>query len=141
MSRTLIAAALTLTLTAFAPPASTAGQATDESAVTLALSAGRQIFRQFCAPCHGLGKGDGPIASMVTASPLLDLTQLKRRSQGEFPVEALAAMLAQTAHPKTPAHGSQMPLWGPTFQAIDGSPTLGRARITNLLAYIESIQH
>jgi mono/diheme cytochrome c family protein len=117
-------------------------RARGESVGTIALSAGRDTFRQFCAPCHGgNGEGDGPIAVMLTTPPT-DLTTLNGRNSGVFPLAMLEAILQSEARPKTSAHGSEsMPIWGSTFRAIDGSQALARARIANLLAYIESIQH
>jgi hypothetical protein len=42
---------------------------------------------------------------------------------------------------QTAAHGSeQMPVWGPVFQSINSSSTLTRARVANLLAFLESLQ-
>lgn len=119
--------------------------ARDERTTALAVSAGRDTYRQFCAPCHGQdGKGHGPVADILKVPPV-DLTQVKRRNKGVFPLATLEAMLTSAsrlqtaAHPM--AHGSeQMPIWGPTFRAIDNSPTLARARVANLLAYLESIQ-
>lgn len=119
--------------------------ARDELTTALALSAGRDTFRQFCAPCHGVeGKGRGPVAPILTTPPT-DLTTVNRRNMGVYPFATLEAMLTgasrlQTAaHPM--AHGSEeMPIWGPTFRAIDASVTVAHARVANLLAYIESIQ-
>ena len=39
-------------------------------------TSGKQMFGDYCAPCHGLsGKGDGPAASALKIPPA-DLTQL-----------------------------------------------------------------
>lgn len=106
-----------------------------------AVLSGRNTFRQFCSPCHGLNaKGDGPIATMLTTPPS-DLTRVRVRNDGEFPLGALERMLTLGVGLQTMAHGSeQMPVWGPTFIAIDGSESLAKVRIANLLAYLESIQ-
>ena len=118
-----------------------APQARDEAVDTATLSAGRDTFRQFCAPCHGgNGQGDGPVAAMLTTPPT-DLTTLNRRNNGIFPLAMLEAVLQVEARSRTAAHGSEsMPIWGTTFRAIDGSRALARARIANVLAYIESVQ-
>ena len=112
-----------------------------EPATALAISAGSDTFRQFCGPCHGVdGRGDGPIAPVLTDPPS-DLASLSLRNMGVFPLATLEAMFAAESRLLTPAHGSgQMPIWGATFRAIEGSPVLARARVTNLLAYISSIQ-
>ncbi len=112
-----------------------------ERATALALSAGRSTFSQFCAPCHGIdGKGHGPIAPDLLTLPA-DLTQMNRRNDGAFPLVTFEAVLTRATRPQTPAHRSEhMPIWGPMFLSIDSSETLARARVANLLAYIESIQ-
>ena len=111
-----------------------------EAASMLAINAGQDTFRQFCAPCHGTdAKGHGPVAPALNKPPA-DLTAAERRNNGRFPVAAFEAMLNATGLQPS-AHGSsQMPVWGATFRQIDHSETLARARIANLLAYIESIQ-
>ncbi|MBI2828162.1 MAG: c-type cytochrome [Acidobacteria bacterium] len=143
--RVLMCAVPFSVIAAAASGAAAAQDPRDERASALAIQAGRDTFRQFCAPCHGVdGKGHGPVAPVLTTPPT-DLTSVKRRNMGVFPLATLEAMLTaatrlQTAaHPM--AHGSeQMPIWGPTFLAIDNGPTLARARVANLLAYLESTQ-
>lgn len=118
------------------------GQAAgDERPRALAIGAGQDTFSQFCAPCHGMdAQGHGPVAAVLTAVPA-DLTQVKRRNGGTFPLDRLEAMLRMAQRIETAAHGSgQMPIWGQVFQQIDTTPTLARARVANLLAYLESIQ-
>jgi mono/diheme cytochrome c family protein len=112
-----------------------------EPASALAIQAGRGTFEQFCAPCHGVdGKGHGVVTPILAAQPP-DLTTASRRNRGAFPLDALEAMLTNSTDRQPSAHRSgQMPIWGSTFRAIDNSPTLARARIANLLAYLESIQ-
>jgi hypothetical protein len=73
-------------------------------------------------------------------TPPIDLTHVNRRNNGVFPGARFEAMLTLTQL-QTSAHGStQMPIWGTVFQSVDSSATLARARIVNLLAYLESIQ-
>jgi hypothetical protein len=73
-------------------------------------------------------------------TPPIDLTQVNRRNNGVFPAATFEAMLMLTRL-QTAAHGSrQMPIWGTVFQSVDSSATLARARVVNLLAYLESIQ-
>ena len=49
-----------------------------EAGFSYAEGQGRQLFRQYCATCHGdEGRGDGQNASMLTPTPP-DLTGLKR---------------------------------------------------------------
>ena len=110
----------------------------------LALAAGQDTFRQFCAPCHGVdAKGRGPVARILTTPPA-DLAQAKRRNGGTFPMDRLEAVLtmARGESAGTVALGSsQMPIWGQVFASLEASPTLARARVANLLVYLESIQN
>lgn len=113
----------------------------DEPARAAALTAGRDTFFQFCAPCHGPdGKGGGPVAMSLLAKPP-DLTQVSKRYGGKFPLDTLEQMLTLVTRLQASAHGSeQMPIWGRMFRALDTTPALVNARVANLLAYLESIQ-
>lgn len=106
-----------------------------------AVIAGGETFRQYCAPCHGpTAQGNGPVAAMLITQPA-DLTQIARRNSGTFPLEEVEALLVFGARSRKLAHGTeQMPIWGPTFTATEGSPALARVRFAALLAYLESIQ-
>ncbi len=49
------------------------------------LTNGREEYQAYCATCHGeKGKGDGPMADLLTVAPA-DLTQLRKKNDGEFP--------------------------------------------------------
>ncbi len=101
--------------------------------------AGQDLFRFYCATCHGRdAKGDGPTASALRTTPA-DLRVLARRNDGRFPRELVADYLAGRA--AVPGHGSaEMPVWGPIFRGLDGSDTRAVVRIDNLVAYLESLQ-
>lgn len=103
-------------------------------------AAGRATYRQFCAPCHGPdGKGHGPIASFLLKAPA-DVTQIRRRN-GVFPQADLDALLrAATRTSEPPTLASEMFLWGPLFQSIEANPESARARVAELLAFIETLQ-
>lgn len=113
----------------------------DGPARAAAIAGGRATFRQFCSPCHGLdARGDGPVGRLLLTRPS-DLTQVNRRNSGRFPVDRIEHMLTVGVRTETEAHGSaQMPIWGPVFTSIDSNPAQVRARIANLIAYLESIQ-
>ena len=50
-------------------------------------TSGKQMFGDYCAPCHGIsGKGDGPAASALKTPPA-DLTVLAKTNGGKFPME------------------------------------------------------
>jgi mono/diheme cytochrome c family protein len=101
---------------------------------------GSDTYAFYCAPCHGKdGKGRGPVAEALKTSPA-DLTTLSTRNGGVFPRERVRAFVT-TGERAIPAHGSTaMPVWGPTFTALDPNDKVVTVRIFNVVAYLESIQ-
>lgn len=103
-------------------------------------NSGKEMFHSYCAVCHGTdGKGNGPAASAMKTPPT-DLTTLAQKNGGKYPAAHVAAVIRGQAI--TPSHGSQdMPVWGPLFSSISqGHEAQVQQRITNLVAYIESLQ-
>ena len=119
-----------------------AGQQTGRTPPPLLIPsmAGGDLFRFYCASCHGReGKGDGPVASALNRRPP-DLTTIARRNGGRFPTDRVEGFVTGNREP-TLAHGSaDMPVWGPIFQALDPQDRMNRIRIENVVAFIESIQ-
>ena len=101
---------------------------------------GGDLFRFYCASCHGRdGKGDGPVAAALNRRPP-DLTSIARRNSGRFPTDRVERFVTGDREPSA-AHGSaDMPVWGPIFQALDPHDQMNRIRIENVVAFIESIQ-
>jgi len=108
------------------------------SLLTPSLS-GMDNFALYCAPCHGRdGKGHGPVAAALKTAPA-DLTRISTRNNGVFPADRVRRFVTNGA--EVAAHGSKaMPVWGPTFRALDSSDKLVAIRITNVISYLESIQ-
>ena len=103
-------------------------------------ASGKEMYTQYCAPCHGIdGKGGGPAASAMKAPPT-DLTQLAKKHDGKYPANSVASALKFGSGPG--AHGSaEMPVWGPLFQSLDKyHDTAVQQRISNLVSYIETLQ-
>jgi len=103
-------------------------------------TSGPEMYRSYCASCHGLsGKGDGPAAPALKAMPT-DLTALAKANGGAFPTLRVNYVLSMAT--SIPAHGSKdMPVWGVLFREMEsGSAGFTRLRIQNLLTYLESIQ-
>jgi mono/diheme cytochrome c family protein len=103
-------------------------------------TSGKQMYSDYCAPCHGLsGKGDGPAATALKTPPT-DLTQLAKKNNGKFPVDHV--MTAIRIGSPTASHGTtDMPVWGPLFRSLDSSaPAIVDQRIRNLTTFIESLQ-
>ena len=103
-------------------------------------ASGREMFKTYCAACHGKdAKGGGPAAAELKTPPP-DLTTLTARHDGKFPADYVSNVLRNGA--KAPAHGSSdMPVWGPLFASISGrDPSVVNMRIANLVRYLESLQ-
>ena len=81
-----------------------------------AMSLGEFEYRNSCVQCHGAaGKGDGPMASLLTKSPS-DLTMLQKNNGGIFPVTRVYSIIEGSADVRL--HGSRdMPLWGDRFRS------------------------
>jgi mono/diheme cytochrome c family protein len=100
---------------------------------------GPDLFRAYCAPCHGVdGKGAGPAASALRAKPP-DLTLLARNNRGQFPKVRVRQMIM--GDQVVAAHGSrEMPIWGPIFHQVEEDVDRGNVRLENLVNYLESMQ-
>lgn len=103
-------------------------------------ASGQEMFKAYCAACHGAdAKGAGPASSDLKTVPP-DLTTLAKRHDGKFPGDYVSNVLRYGA--KAPAHGSsEMPVWGPLFASVSGrDSSLVTMRIANLVRYVESLQ-
>jgi mono/diheme cytochrome c family protein len=104
------------------------------------LLEGEQLFKGYCASCHGLnGKGDGPAAPALKTPPP-DLTSIAQRNDGTFSKEAVARLIEEGTPAR--AHGSKdMPVWGPIFSGLAlGSYKPMNPRVEDLVSYLQSIQ-
>jgi len=103
--------------------------------------AGGDLFRFYCASCHGVdGRGHGPVAASLRTAPP-DLTLLTRRHGGSFPRADVALYLTGEEPVPAAAHGTKdMPVWGPIFRALDPDEKTRQVRIGNVIDYIESLQ-
>lgn len=107
--------------------------------VTSAAS-GSEMYKAYCAACHGTdGKGNGPAASAMKMPPT-DLTTLSKSNGGKFPSAKVTATIRGEAD--IPAHGNrEMPVWGKVFWAMShGHEGEVQQRVSNLSRYIESLQ-
>jgi mono/diheme cytochrome c family protein len=97
---------------------------------------GVEMYRAYCAPCHGrTGRGDGPAAPALKNKPA-DLTTLARDHGGTFSNKDFEDRIGGTG--MAAAHGSsEMPVWGPIFRDLPGNDKL---RVYNLKQYIDSLQ-
>lgn len=101
---------------------------------------GAQLFKTWCASCHGLtAQGNGPLAPIMKA-PVPDLTQIADKNGGLFPSARVARIVDGR---EVVSHGDpEMPIWGTAFKSTkDGySEASVRARIDAVVKYLASIQ-
>jgi mono/diheme cytochrome c family protein len=100
---------------------------------------GVDLFKEYCAVCHGNdAKGSGPAADALKKRPA-DLTQLARKNGGTFP--ELHVMNYIKGQDVVAAHGNRdMPIWGSIFSQMSGNQDLVQVRVYALLKYIEQFQ-
>ena len=101
---------------------------------------GAQLYKTYCASCHGLtGRGDGPVAESFR-KPVPDLTGYTERNDGVFPSERVRQIVDGRG---IAAHGTrEMPVWGDAFRSERGglSAEAVKARIDAIVRYLEAIQ-
>jgi mono/diheme cytochrome c family protein len=101
---------------------------------------GADIFRHYCAACHGVdGQGHGP-ASVTMKHVVPDLTRISQRNGGTFPFLRVKKVIeGEDAGPL--AHGSrEMPMWGPIFHEIESDMDLGEVRLEAITKHLASMQ-
>jgi mono/diheme cytochrome c family protein len=101
---------------------------------------GKDLYREYCAVCHGAsGKGDGPAAGAIKV-PTADLTQISKKNGGKYP-ELQVQHIINGEGDEPVAHGSKdMPMWGNIFRHMGANPDIASVRVYNLVKYIEEIQ-
>ncbi len=101
---------------------------------------GRDLFRAYCAVCHGTdAKGGGPMAGSLKTGPA-DLTRIAERNHGQFPFLKVQRIISGD-EPMSASHGPrEMPIWGPVFSVVTHDQDFGKVRIYNLARYLEGIQ-
>jgi mono/diheme cytochrome c family protein len=102
------------------------------------VESGEEMFKAYCAACHGpAGKGDGPAAVALKTRPA-DLSALAKKNGGTFPASDVERVLRFGV--AQPAHGSsEMPTWGDAFRVLGDEATV-RLRIANLSSYVQTLQ-
>jgi mono/diheme cytochrome c family protein len=140
MPRVVWASALLLAAAAVTAAAGQRSTADKPRSLLTPSLVGRDNFNAYCSPCHGRdATGNGPVASALKTRPS-DLTRLAKRAGGAYPSARVQAFITNGGA-NIAAHGSsEMPVWGPTFLALEPSDTLVKIRIANVVAYVESLQ-
>ena len=112
--------------------------ATSKAALAPVELSGKEMFKAYCASCHGEdAKGHGPAASSLKVAPP-DLTLLAKRNNGKFSADYVNNVVVHGVN--TPAHGSaEMPIWGPVFVELNDRRTV-ILRVNKLSEYLETLQ-
>ena len=108
--------------------------------VSTSPASGVEMFKTYCAVCHGNdGTGNGPAASALKVPPS-NLTVLAQKNGGKYP--AMKVVTVIRGEEALPAHGSkEMPVWGKLFWSMGGGhEAVVQQRVSNLTKYIESLQ-
>jgi mono/diheme cytochrome c family protein len=114
---------------------------TPEVVTTRQTTTGSEVFRTYCATCHGSSaRGDGPLASSMTRKPA-NLTEIAQRNGGVFPAD----MVFRTIDGRQPlkGHGGpDMPVWGDVFSKSREAGDADRVKgvVQSLVEYLDSIQ-
>jgi len=100
---------------------------------------GADLFREFCAVCHGAdAKGNGPAADALKTRPS-DLTQISRHNGNKFPTLHVHRIIS--GEDAVAAHGNRdMPTWGDMFKSISPDSTFADMRVRALVDYLQRIQ-
>jgi mono/diheme cytochrome c family protein len=128
---------LGLTVSAQQQPQTTIKHVT---APATSAASGSEMFKAYCAACHGVdGKGNGPAAPALKVPPT-DLTSLSKNNGGKFPDAKVASTIRGEAD--IAAHGTrEMPVWGRLFWSMShGHEGEVQQRVSNLTQYVESLQ-
>jgi mono/diheme cytochrome c family protein len=100
---------------------------------------GADLFREFCAVCHGAdAKGNGPAAEALKTRPS-DLTLISRQNANKFPLLHVQRIIG--GEDVVAAHGNRdMPTWGDMFKSISADSTFAEMRVRALVDYLQKIQ-
>jgi mono/diheme cytochrome c family protein len=112
----------------------------DAGKATATATDGAELFKTFCASCHGVeATGNGPMARVLLHVPP-DLTRIAKQNGGTFPTARVNRIITGW---DIESHGDrEMPVWGDPFTLTrDGRFRDGaEARIAAIVRYLESIQ-
>ena len=101
---------------------------------------GEQLFRTYCATCHGQdGQGNGPLAGRLRHAPP-DLTRYTQRNDGVFPSERVHRIIEGQ---EVLSHGDrEMPVWGDAFRSEPEGLTAdqAKARVEAIVEYLRAMQ-
>jgi Cytochrome C oxidase, cbb3-type, subunit III len=108
-----------------------------------AAMSGEDLYRRFCASCHGIeGRGDGPVAASLRVE-VPDLTLIARRGYGGELRDRIIRII--DGRYVIGAHGTRvMPVWGEDLARLElGNPDAERSAqviIGRLADHVRSLQ-
>lgn len=113
----------------------------DANATTKENYVGSDLYRVYCASCHGVsGKGDGPLAIQLRFRPP-DLTLISKRDDGKWNADKVARMI-DGREPVKGHGGPDMPVWGDAFKSTSKGKDEEsvKDRVQALVAHLASLQ-
>lgn len=110
-----------------------------EQPLIIKSTTGSELFRFYCATCHG-ADAKGRVSANESRPSAPDLTRIAERNNGVFPRERVTAIIEHGPSPMAAHGGTNMPVWGAIFRSLEPNDALVEARIENLVEYLESIQ-
>lgn len=141
MTPTHTSSAIALAVVCAASIALAAADRPQETIIPQATANGSELFRMYCASCHGTSaRGDGPLAASMRHRPP-NLTELRKRNHDTYSRELVFRII--DGREKVAGHGGpDMPVWGDAFRHSleGGNDDAIRARIEALVDYLEIIQ-
>lgn len=117
--------------------------ASTASAADYPSMSGQELYKRFCASCHGSeGRGDGPVATSFKIE-VPDLTLIARRQGGKFSPQLIERVV--DGRHIIGAHGTrEMPVWGAEFtRSESGNPQAerdSRIVISKIVEYLATLQ-
>ncbi|HYA16153.1 MAG TPA: c-type cytochrome [Bryobacteraceae bacterium] len=101
---------------------------------------GPELYKAYCAVCHGnRGHGDGPMAAALKRPPS-DLTRIAAHNSGAYPLGRVEKIIAGEEELGVEHGTAAMPIWGPIFSQVAWDQDLGHIRMHNLAEYIGRMQ-
>jgi mono/diheme cytochrome c family protein len=113
------------------------------AAANYAAMSGEDLYRRFCASCHGVeGRGDGPVAASLRVA-VADLTLTAQRGHGADLRDRIIRII--DGRYVIGAHGTRvMPVWGEDLTLLElGNPDAERSTeiiIGRLADYVLGLQ-
>jgi mono/diheme cytochrome c family protein len=133
-----LAATAALTLAASLGSTAPSGLAPETTLATSSM-AGSEVYRTYCAVCHGeKGKGDGPLAGGLRSAPP-DLTLMAAQNGGEFPAETVARII-DGREPVAGHGGPDMPVWGDAFKGSGADEKEAEEKIQSVVEFVGRLQ-